>query len=97
MFGANLKRLRLGKGMTQEGAAFLFGIPQPRYQRHESGTTEASLEFILKACEVMGCDPHELLGVGAPPELSTDRAIRFLHGMGYRVLLEPLDRPAPES
>lgn len=91
-----MKRLRLGAGLTQDQVADAMGIPQPRYYRHESGTTEATLAFILGVCKVLKVTPDVLLGFQSAVGDPLDAARSALLAKGYRMILEPLPaRPGP--
>lgn len=60
--GRRLRAKRKEKGWTQETAAEHFGLNPKVYPLWESGARLRSWPRVLKACEVYGMSPNELLG-----------------------------------
>ncbi|GEP95516.1 MULTISPECIES: helix-turn-helix domain-containing protein [Chitinophaga] len=60
-FGANLKRLREGKGMTQTDLAFEADIEPSHISRIERGTTNTSLTTIVTLADALKVHPSELM------------------------------------
>lgn len=58
-----LKRLRKGKGLTQQELATLIGVGQSTVGNWESGTRDIPRgDSLLKLAEVLGVNPIELVG-----------------------------------
>jgi DNA-binding XRE family transcriptional regulator len=60
-FGRNLVRIRMGKGLTQEGLAEAIDV-HPRYlQKLEAGTGHPSLVVMARIRKSLGCEWNDLL------------------------------------
>ena len=60
-FAANLRRLRAGKGWSQEELAFEAGVNRSYLARVEAGRPYVGLEIIGKLAEALQVEPAELL------------------------------------
>ena len=60
-FGANLRRLRLESGLTQERLGELCDLHRVYISSVERGERNVSLVNILKLAKALGVDPSELL------------------------------------
>jgi transcriptional regulator with XRE-family HTH domain len=73
-FATNLRRLRHGKGISQEDLAYEAGINRSYMSKLEKGATYPGLEIIAKLATTLGCEPAELLklpagaALPAPPD-----------------------------
>ena len=56
----NLKKIRINKGLTQQGIAKLVGVDIRSYRRYESGEIQPSLENLIKLSEVLEESPLAL-------------------------------------
>ena len=52
--GANIKALRIAKGLQQKDVARMAGISVAQYGRLENGTTKASVVTIIQIAEALG-------------------------------------------
>lgn len=59
-FSINLKRVRLGRGMTQKQFAEMVGISQQSYQKYESGYLSPTLRTVRKFMKALGISIEEL-------------------------------------
>lgn len=62
VIAANMKRLRIEKGLTQEDVARAIGITWRNYQRYERGAVVPRSYNIEAAAKVFGVEPEEILG-----------------------------------
>ena len=61
VFAANLRRLRHGKGLSQEALAYEADVNRTYLSKVEKGTTYVGLEIIGKLAAVLEVEPAELL------------------------------------
>lgn len=59
--GRIIRSVREGKGYSQEYLAEMLDISQSAYANLESGKSNLSVDRLLKVCEILGLDVHELL------------------------------------
>ena len=59
--GANIRRLRKAKGLTQEQLAHEAGVAMRYVAGVERAEENPSLKFIVKIAEALGVEPAELL------------------------------------
>lgn len=59
-FGANLRSIRLERGLTQEGLAFRSGLDRTEISLLERGGREPQLETIVKLAGALGISPNRL-------------------------------------
>ena len=59
--GAHLKKLRVDRNMSQDDAAYEFGINEKAWKRYEQGAYLIPTELLLKLHDVWGADIHWLL------------------------------------
>jgi transcriptional regulator with XRE-family HTH domain len=64
LFAANVRRMRLAAGLSQEQLAERAGLHRTYISSVERGLRNVSLENIFGLAAALGCDPRELL---APP------------------------------
>lgn len=57
----NLKKLRLGRNITQDELAHILGITIRTYQYIEYGQRKPSYEVILKLQDIFDCEINKLL------------------------------------
>ncbi len=62
-FGANLRALRIGKGLTQEQAAELLNVSKQSVSRWETGITWPDISFLPQLASFYGVSVDALLGV----------------------------------
>lgn len=62
--GANIRRLRKAKGLTQEGLAHEADMAMRYVAGVERGEENPSLRFLVKMAEVLGVSPGDLFEVG---------------------------------
>ena len=60
-FGANLKRWRLGRGLTQRALAEAIGHDRPTICRWEAGQRTPSLADLIALAAALRCKPAALL------------------------------------
>ena len=61
VFAINLRRLRHGRGMSQEALAYESGVNRTYLSKLEKGVSYAGLEIIGKLATVLEIEPAELL------------------------------------
>lgn len=66
VLGANIRRLRKAKGLTQEQLAHEAGMAMRYVAGVERGEENPSLKFLVKIAEALGTEPAELLQRLAP-------------------------------
>jgi transcriptional regulator with XRE-family HTH domain len=59
--GANVRRLRLERGLTQEALAEAIGLELRSFQRIEAATANPSLAVLVNLADVLGVKPGALL------------------------------------
>ena len=59
--GNTIRRLRKGKGLSQEVLSSFAGIARSHLSMIESGTKQANFETICKIACALGMRPHELV------------------------------------
>lgn len=59
--GANIRRLRKAKGLTQEQLAHESGVAMRYVAGVERGEENPSLKFLVKIAEALGAEPASLL------------------------------------
>jgi transcriptional regulator with XRE-family HTH domain len=59
--GANIRRLRKAKGLTQEQLAHESGVAMRYVAGVERGEENPSLKFLVKIAEALGAEPAALL------------------------------------
>jgi transcriptional regulator with XRE-family HTH domain len=60
-FGANLRKIRLDKGMSQEGLADLAGLHRTYVSSVERGERNVTLETIDKLAKALGISTSKLI------------------------------------
>jgi transcriptional regulator with XRE-family HTH domain len=60
-FAANLRRLRQGKGISQEELTYAAGINRSYMSKLEKGASYPGLEIIAKLATVLEVEPAELI------------------------------------
>ena len=65
-FGANLRALRCGKGLTQEQAAELLNVSKQSVSRWENGITWPDISFLPQLASFYGVSVDALLGADEP-------------------------------
>lgn len=60
--GANIRRLRKAKGLTQEQLAHESGVAMRYVAGVERGEENPSLKFLVKMAEALEADPGSLFG-----------------------------------
>ena len=61
ILGANIRRLRKAKGLTQEQLAHRAGMAMRYVAGVERGEENPSLRFLVKIAEALGAEPADLL------------------------------------
>jgi len=61
MFGENLKKARIKKGITQKEFAEMVGVSGPMMTQIERGTKQASPPLIAEICKVLECTSDSLI------------------------------------
>lgn len=56
IIGRNLKSLREANNLTQGQVASCIGINRSAYSNYESGSREAPIDVLEKACNLFGCE-----------------------------------------
>jgi transcriptional regulator with XRE-family HTH domain len=59
---ANLRQLRESRGLTQQQAAKLAGLPRPTWATLESGSANPTLAVVLRAAAALQVSVEELIG-----------------------------------
>jgi transcriptional regulator with XRE-family HTH domain len=72
-FAANVRRLRLARGMTQEVLAEAIGIELRTLQRVEAASTNPSLTMLINLADVLGVKPGALLEETERPVIKRGR------------------------
>ncbi|HIU97432.1 MAG TPA: helix-turn-helix transcriptional regulator [Candidatus Ornithoclostridium faecigallinarum] len=65
IFGANLRRLRKARHISQERFAALVGATQRSMSHYERGESQPSLECLCRIADELDVSVDELLGRGA--------------------------------
>jgi transcriptional regulator with XRE-family HTH domain len=60
-FGANLKRVRREKGVSQESLANELGFSQPYIVKVESGIVNLSISHVIAFAKQLGVKPSDLV------------------------------------
>ena len=60
MFGRNVRRIRMGKGLTQEELAEGAGISQVQIARIEAGKINTSISTVVAIAKALGVKEGEL-------------------------------------
>ncbi len=66
IFAANLRRLRMAKGLSQEELAYTAGVNRTYLSKLKKGASYVGLEIIDKLAAVLEVEPAELLRM--PPK-----------------------------
>lgn len=61
MFNENLKKLRKEKGVSQKELASSLNVSYKTISHYETGTSEPSIETIVKIKKYFNCDYEEIL------------------------------------
>lgn len=61
LIGANVKKYRLERELTQESLANLSGIDWSTISRLERGVVNTSISVVFALAEAMGLKPYQLL------------------------------------
>jgi transcriptional regulator with XRE-family HTH domain len=64
VLGANIRRLRKAKGLTQEQLAYEAGMAMRYVAGVERGEENPSLRFLVKIADALGTEPAVLLARG---------------------------------
>lgn len=59
--GANLRRIRIHRGMSQEALAEHLGITFQQVQKYEKGANRMSISRALMACRALSCTLQDLV------------------------------------
>lgn len=78
-FAANLRRVRMSRGLTQTALGIAAEIPQNRISNWELGYNEPSFKDLRKLCAVLKCFPGDLLDIRSA-ELSV-REFDMINGL----------------
>lgn len=62
MLGANMRKARERRGLTQEQVAASIDVPADVYVRMEQGVVVPRLELFATICHKLGANPDQLLG-----------------------------------
>jgi XRE family transcriptional regulator, regulator of sulfur utilization len=87
---ANLRRLREGRGLSQQAAARLCGMPRPTWASLEAGDANPTLSVLQRAASALQVSIEELIG---PPRTaarlfaSAEVPVRRRQGAALRPLL----------
>jgi transcriptional regulator with XRE-family HTH domain len=60
IIGGNVRRLRNGKGLTQEKLAAALGLTFQQVQKYEKGTNRIGGSRLTQICDALGCNVQEL-------------------------------------
>lgn len=60
--GKRLRNLRTARGMSQTVLAEGLGITFQQVQKYEYGRNRLSCATMLQACNVLGCEPLDIVG-----------------------------------
>ncbi|MBI5529066.1 MAG: helix-turn-helix transcriptional regulator [Deltaproteobacteria bacterium] len=71
--GANVRRLRVRRGMTQEGLAEAVDLDSRYLQRVERGTVNLSIDVLVALADVFSVLPSRLLRRAEPESPKTGR------------------------
>lgn len=63
----DLRKWRERKGLSQKEVAISLGVAPPQISKWESGTTDPTLENLIKLCELYGVTLDEIVGLPASP------------------------------
>ena len=72
--GANIKRARVRRGITQEEFALRTGMSRPTLRRLETGSATVSLAMLAQALELLGME-GQLMELAAPDADTLGRAL----------------------
>jgi len=71
--GANVRRLRQDRGLTQESLAQAVGVELRTVQRIEGGKTNLGVAVLVELAHVLGVKPAALLKEAEVPEVKRGR------------------------
>lgn len=60
-FGANLKAIRARRYESAKEMAVALGIDDDRYRHYERGTAMPPYELLYRICQILDCEPNDLL------------------------------------
>ena len=79
--GSRLKQARSEKGISQSGAAKVFGITKVGYQNYEAGRRNPSIEMLPRLASYFKVSTDYLLGLSDEPRLPTKRDWAMIHAL----------------
>ena len=62
VLGDNFRKLRKGRGWTQEEMAARAGVDERHYQDFEAGKADIGVKYLKKLYQVLGFDWNETMG-----------------------------------
>ena len=74
MVRERLSAARHGRGMTQTEVGAELSVSASQYSRLENGQADMTLRQFFIACEAVGMDPAEAVGVNSSPKIAALRA-----------------------
>lgn len=86
----NVKALRLGKGLSQQGLAEKTGLTVRYLSRLENSAQNLTLDVIERLSKGLGCSPNDIIGgedessINGSKEI-LDQTIRLLQGLRSRL------------
>jgi transcriptional regulator with XRE-family HTH domain len=67
VFGGNVRRLRVGRGLSQEAFAELAGVTDDRFLRRiERGEVNVRFSTVCKLADALGVEPSVLMRAAQP-------------------------------
>ena len=88
-FGARIKALRNGRGLTQQELATALGYADKSMIAHiESGDNEMTLDKVALLARALGVDANDILGIETPRTERVELTVLVLIENGNQILLE---------
>lgn len=92
--GANIKKYRKEKKITQKQLAELIGKTESSIQKYEAGKVEIPTSVLNNIAEKLNCTPIQLYGITTDIFLSrlreqnSDPFLIFLDSIGYKIFID---------
>lgn len=92
--GANIRKLRQAKGLTQVQMAEALGVVQQLITRYEQGVAYPSIQKLIEIGNILGVTPDQLLGIGEPLKTEPNR---LFHGNSRMARIQEIFAKLPAT
>ncbi len=92
--GANIRKLRQAKGLTQVQMAEALGVVQQLITRYEQGVAYPSIQKLIEIGKILGVTPNQLLGIGEPLKTEPNR---LFHGNSRMARIQEIFAKLPSN